>query len=118
MPEHQRHGEKVYRHLASSKFDRGLQCRSKSDKLLGKPKKHGAGGKYNWGGTLDAEAVSGVQDPCDPNYDSGTEDLNGAYIREAPFTKSSEPKQLVRMISQTACPKLCCIDHTEIQHII
>jgi hypothetical protein len=49
------------------------RCRGRSDRCLGKPKKGGAGGKFNWGATVDLDANSGVQDSGDPNYDSSEE---------------------------------------------
>ncbi len=47
--------------------------RGKSDRALGRPKKGGAGGKFNWGGNLDYEVSTTTRDPHDPNYDSGDE---------------------------------------------
>ena len=48
-------------------------CRSKSDRSLGKPKKGGAGGKFNWGASLEMEVTADNKDPHDPNYDSAEE---------------------------------------------
>ena len=48
-------------------------CRGKSDRALGKPKKGGAGGKFNWGAKIDYDVSSTTKDPHDPNYDSAEE---------------------------------------------
>ena len=50
-----------------------VTCRGKSDRALGKPKKGGAGGKFNWGAKMDFDVSSTTKDPHDPNYDSAEE---------------------------------------------
>lgn len=47
--------------------------RSRADKCLGRPKKGGAGGKFNWGANMDLDISFKTRDPKDPNYDSAEE---------------------------------------------
>ena len=71
--------------------------RQRSDKLQGKPKKHGAGGKYNWGSTLDSEYVSGAQDPNDPNYDSESETAGAVFFQGSEISLNGNAKPQVSM---------------------
>lgn len=57
--------------------------RSRSDRALGKPKKSGAGGKFNWGSSLDTDSALGTSDPRDPNYDSAEESSHTVCLQTA-----------------------------------
>ena len=69
-------------------------CRGRSDRC----KKGGAGGKFNWGATVDIEAdwVGGVQDRGDPNYDSDLEADRHMRLKSIPIDNAAGCKKEAR----------------------